>query len=94
MYKEQIKESVDKPQGLDLFDEFNKLYQQYEVKVIGEWQNADDPKEYYFMTAYHDEVHYQRFIDAMKENEKYQEMGKILAADRASIEAVTLLKIH
>ena len=94
LYKERIKESVEKPHGLDLFEEFKKLYQKHDVKVIGEWQSADDPKVYYFMLAYYDENHYRNFVGAMKENDKYQEMSKTLAADRESIEVTTLLNVH
>jgi hypothetical protein len=94
LYKERIKESVEQPRGLDLFEEFKKLYQKHNVKVVGEWQSADDPKEYYFMMAYYDEDHYRNFVNTMKENEQYQEMSKILAADRESIEVTTLLNVH
>ena len=94
LYKERIKESVDQPHGIDLFKEFTKLYQQHNVKVIGEWRNLNDPKEYYFMTAYHDEDHYRNFVKAMKDNDKYQEMSKILAADRESLDVVNLVDIH
>ncbi|MBK8504067.1 MAG: hypothetical protein IPL46_18790 [Saprospiraceae bacterium] len=94
LYKERIKESVEKPHGLDLFEEFKKLYHKHNVKVIGEWRSADDPKEYYFMLAYYDEDHYRNFVNIMKENDKYQEMSKILAADRESIEVKTLLNVH
>ena len=38
------------------------------------------------MTAYRDEDHYGTFVSAMKQNEKYQEMSKMLASDREAIE--------
>lgn len=94
LYRETIKDSIDQPSGLVLFEEFKKIYQQHGVKVIGEWGNTDNPKEYYFMTAYRDENHYRDFVNAMKENTRYQEMGKILASERESIEVVRLKDVH
>ena len=89
MYKERSSSSL--PSGLDAFDDFNKIYQEQGVKVIGVWKNKDDSQEFYFMTAYENEKHYQDFVEDMKTNEEYQKMSRELEAGRESIEVITLV---
>ena len=89
LYKERSSSSL--PAGLDAFDDFNQIYQEQGVKVIGIWKNKDDSREYYFMMAYESEEHYQDFVENMKTNEKYQQMSSKLEAGRESIEVITLV---
>ena len=88
LYKDRSKSTT--PKGPELFEEFNKIYQEQDVKVIGVWQNTDDLQEYYFMTTFRDEMHYNQFIENMKTNTKYQELSTELGKDRESIEVITL----
>jgi hypothetical protein len=60
------------------------------VKVIGTWYNVDDSSESLFMTVFDNEEHYTSFVEAMKDNERYQEMSSELAAERESIKAYSL----
>ena len=89
LYKERSSSSL--PAGLDAFDDFNQIYQEQGVKVIGVWQNKDDSKEYYFMMAYENEEHYLDFVENMKTNETYQQMSRELEEGRESIEVITLV---
>ena len=93
LYKEKSKGLRDQPAGLEMFDDFNEIYKANDVKVIGVWQNNEDPNEIYFMTAFRSDEHYQSFIALMKEDSSYQEMAKKLEEDRESIEVTTLTKV-
>ena len=94
LYKERSKGLSDQPVGLDLFDEFNKIYEANDVKVVGVWQNSNDSKEVYFMTAFRDEEHYNNFVAAVKEDSTYLEMSLKIEEDRESIEVTTLTKVR
>jgi hypothetical protein len=93
LYKERSKGLSDQPVGLELFDDFNEIYKANDVKVIGVWQNNEDPNELYFMTAFRDEEHYQSFVASVREDSVYQEMSKKIEEDRESIESTTLTKL-
>ena len=91
LYRERSRTSH--PAGLDTFEEFNKIYTENGVKVIGVWQNQHNDREYFFMTAYRDEDHYNQFVHAVSGNARYQELSNILARDRESIEAISLIEM-
>ena len=93
LYKERSKGLRDQPVGLEMFDDFNEIYKANDVKVIGVWQNTEDPNEVYFMTAFQSEEHYQNFVAAVQEDSSYQAMGQKIEADRESIEVTTLTQI-
>ncbi len=90
LYREKTKGEVNRPLGLDLFPKFKKIYEENDVKVIGVWENLDDPHELFFMTAFKDESHYNRFVESMGSNQDYQEMSKGMADQRESIEVTSL----
>jgi hypothetical protein len=78
------------PENREIENRFYKLYEAHDVKMVGEWTNVDDSKEFYFMTEYRDEAHYNQFTEAMRENEDYQSASKLLEPIRESVEVVTL----
>ncbi|MHA2029940.1 MAG: hypothetical protein ACW99A_22905 [Candidatus Kariarchaeaceae archaeon] len=88
LYKTTSKTTT--PRGRELFKEFYKIYQEHDVRVVGVWENKNDGKETYLMTAYRDESHFHKFTEEMKSHPKYNEMGKELAEDRESVEVVDL----
>ena len=88
LYKERSNNALSA--GLQVFEEFNKIYQEHGVNVIGVWKNKDDSQELFFMTAYDSEDHYLDFVEEMKTNEKYQSMSQELGASRESIEVFAL----
>ncbi len=77
-------------QMVKYIQEFDKIYTENDVEVIGTWYNADDPSETYFMTGFKSEQHYSDFVEKMKTHDDYQRMSKEMEPDRLSIEAVTL----
>ncbi|OLS20288.1 MAG: hypothetical protein HeimC2_37860 [Candidatus Heimdallarchaeota archaeon LC_2] len=88
LYKTRSKNPT--PRGRELFKEFHKIYKEHDVRVVGVWENKNDPKETYLMTAYKDESHFQKFSEDMKSHPKYIEMGKEMTEDRKSVEVVDL----
>ena len=73
-----------------VFKGFQEIYDEYGVKVIGAWNNADDPLEGYLITAYKDEAHYEEAVAKMRANKKYQELSEKLQDSRESVQVVTL----
>ncbi|MHA2090514.1 MAG: hypothetical protein ACW98K_06610 [Candidatus Kariarchaeaceae archaeon] len=72
------------------FQHFQNFYEENGVKVIGGWENVEKQGELLFMTGYKDEDHYNKFVGAMKENAKYQELTQQLVGERESVEVTTL----
>lgn len=91
LYKEVSKN--DSPAGINAFSEFKKIYEDNNVRVIGLWRNADNQKEYFFMTQYNDVDHYMEFVSKMKDNETYQTLSKAISRERVSLESYTLESI-
>ena len=71
-------------------DLFSKLYEEHEVKLIGVFKNREKPLEYYMMTAYQNENHYNSFINAVKKLPEYVEMTKRISEVRLTNEVVNL----
>lgn len=71
---------------------FAKLYQEHGVELIGVWKNRDNPLEYYMLTRYRDENHFQEFIQTVRQLPEYQEMTKRVSEVRISAESVTLVE--
>ena len=90
LYKERSRNDANRPRGLDLFKEFQRIYEENDVKVVGVWENIDDLHEILFMTAFRDVGHYDQFVETMRSNQDYQEMSKELADQRESIEVTNL----
>ena len=49
-----------------IFTGFQENYKKNGVKVIGAWENEDDSLEYYLITAYRDNDHYQSATTKMR----------------------------
>jgi hypothetical protein len=90
LYIVKYKGSSEESRSMHHFDEFNKIYKKHGVKVIGVWYNLDDPSESHFMTAFDDKKHYTSFVEAMKDNKRYQEMSAELADERESLKSYSL----
>ena len=69
---------------------FQEIYDRYGVKVIGAWENIEDPDEGYLITAYRDNAHYEETVAKMRVDPQYIELTKDLQESRESIESVTL----
>jgi len=71
-------------------DEFTKIYEKYNVKMLGGGINAKDPLEVYFMSVFEDEDHYQESVKKLHSDPKYIELSKKLNDDRESVEVISL----
>ncbi len=76
-----------------VFRGFQEIYREYGVKVVGAWNNADDPLEGYLITAYRDEAHYEEAVAKMRVNKRYQELSEQLQDSRESVKVVTLTSL-
>jgi len=82
--------AVKSDRGTELFEEFNTIAQNNDVKVVGIWENKQNPKETYTITGYQDENHYEKFVTQIKNHSRYQEMTKELDQGRESIDIIDL----
>ena len=73
-----------------VFKEYQKIYNEYGVKVIGAWENVDDPLEQYLITAYNDAAHYEEAVAKMRENKRYQELTEARQPSVESVKVKTL----
>ncbi len=98
LYKLYIDRSTPEGQIKDsemerVFRGFQEIYREYGVKVVGAWNNADDPLEGYLITAYRDEAHYEEAVAKMRVNKRYQELSEQLQDSRESVKVVTLTSL-
>ena len=98
LYKRYIDRSKPEGQIKDsemerVFRGFQEIYREYGVKVVGAWNNADDPLEGYLITAYRDEAHYEEAVAKMRVNKRYQELSEQLQDSRESVKVVTLTSL-
>ncbi len=70
--------------------EFNKIYEKYNVKMLGGGINNKDPLEVYFMSVFEDEDHYHESVKKLQSDPKYVELTKKLNDSRESIEVISL----
>ncbi len=73
-----------------VFKGFQEIYKEYGVKVIGAWENSEDPLESYLITAYNDATHYKETVAKMQANETYQKLTEERKASRETVKVVTL----
>ena len=98
LYKLYISKSNAEDKLLDsdmkrVFKGFQEIYQEYGVKVIGAWDNADDTLERYLITAYNDATHFEEAVAKMRGNKRYQELSKKRQASREIVKVLTLTTI-
>ena len=73
-----------------IFKGFQEIYQEYGVKVIGAWENAENPLEEYLITAYKDAAHYEEAVAKMRVNERYKELTEARQASVETVRGITL----
>jgi len=76
-----------------IFRGFQEIYEKNGVKVIGAWENEDDSLEYYLITCYRDNDHYQSATTRMRTDPEYVRLSKDLQDARESIKVVNLKKL-
>ena len=70
---------------------FVELYQENGVELMGVWKNKNNPLEYYMLTKYRDQDHYDEFISTIKSNEEYLRMTQKVSEVRLSSEIIDLV---
>jgi hypothetical protein len=73
-----------------IFKGFQEIYQEHGVKVIGAWENAENPLEEYLITAYNDAAHYKEAVAKMRVNKRYQELTEARQASVETVRGMTL----
>jgi hypothetical protein len=73
-----------------IFLGFQEIYEKNGVKVIGAWENENDSLEYYLITCYRDNDHYQSATTKMRTDPEYVKLSKDLQDTRESIKVVNL----
>jgi hypothetical protein len=76
-----------------IFRGFQEIYEKNGVKVIGAWEDEDDSLEYYLITQYRDNDHYQSATKRMRTDPVYVKLSKDLQDARESIKVVNLKKL-
>jgi hypothetical protein len=76
-----------------IFKGFQEIYKKNGVEVIGAWENEDDSLEYYLITSYRDNDHYQSATTRMRTDPEYVKLSKDLQDSRESIKVVNLKKL-
>jgi hypothetical protein len=95
IYKLYISRSLSEKRLQDgemerIFKGFQEIYEKKGVKVIGAWENEDDSLEYYLITSYRDNDHYQSATKSMRTDPEYVKLSKDLEDARESIRVVNL----
>jgi hypothetical protein len=92
LYKSRVT-SGKRPEDKDVEREykgFQEIYREYGVKVIGAWENMDDPAEGYLITAYRDNAHYEETVTKMRADPNYMELSKERQRKVETIGVVTM----
>ena len=98
VYKLYISRSISEKRLQDsemehIFKGFQEIYEKNGVKVIGAWEDEDDSLEYYLITCYRDNEHYQSATIKMRTDPEYVKLSKDLQDARESIKVVNLKKL-
>ena len=75
----------------ELRAEFRKIYDEYGVKVVGNWICASDDTETFYMTQFDSEEDYDRKIAALHEDERYLKLSAQLNEIRLQFRATRLI---
>ena len=73
-----------------IFKGFQEIYEKNGVKVIGAWENEDDSLEYYLITCYRDNDHFQSATTRMRMDPVYVKLSEELEGTRESVKVFTL----
>ncbi len=70
LIKTKVKhESIEKL--TELRSQFNKVYQDHGIEIVGHWSRIDKPTTTYTMTRYADETDYNNKVQKLKADERY-----------------------
>lgn len=75
----------------ELRKEFHRIYNEYGVKVVGQWTCASDDSETFYMTQFESEDDYNRKIAALHDDERYLKLSAQLNEIRVEFRATRLV---
>jgi hypothetical protein len=82
---------ADKLGSLDeLREQFEEIYKDHEVDILGFWEVEGDRSQAYYMTRYEDEDDYKAKVEKLKSDERYKRLTEKLEEIRVSAEATRL----
>lgn len=92
LYKSKVK-SGKRPENKEIermYKGFQEIYVKYGVKVIGAWENIDNPDVGYLITAYRSIAHYEETVTKMQADPKYMELTQEWQKNFETIKVVTM----
>jgi hypothetical protein len=82
-------ESIEKL--TELRSQFNEVYQDHGIEVIGHWSRIDKPTTTYTMTSYADESDYNEKVQKLKADERYIKLSAELQPIRKDFKIKRLI---
>ncbi|MHA1960320.1 MAG: NIPSNAP family protein [Candidatus Thorarchaeota archaeon] len=74
----------------ELREQFEEIYKDHEVDILGFWEVEGDRSQAYYMTRYEDEDDYKAKVEKLKSDERYKRLTEKLEEIRVSAEATRL----
>jgi hypothetical protein len=90
LYKIRYKTPEAATEDNSYLEDFRKIYEKYDVKMIGGGVNMKDPYEVYFISEYKDDADYKDTVAKLQSDTKYVELSKKLDGKRDGVEVITL----
>ena len=90
LYKTKVKEeSIEKLASLR--SQFNEIYEEHGVNVIGHWHKEGKQTKYYTMISYADETEYHATVQKLQADERYAKLSEELKQIRKDFESKRLI---
>lgn len=74
----------------ELREQFEEIYKEHEVDILGFWEVEGDRSQAYYMTRYEDEADYNAKVEGLRNDERYKRLTEKLNEVRVSSEATRL----
>ncbi len=75
------------PRMDELRSEFEKLYEEYEIDIVGAWAEESNPSVTYYISKYLDEDDYNKKVERLRNDVRYSQLTNQLKEIR--IESTT-----
>ncbi len=90
LYKTKVKEeSIEKLASLR--SQFNEIYKEHGVNVLGHWHKEGKPTKYYTMISYANEAEYNATVEKLRADERYVKLSEELKHIRKDFESKRLI---
>lgn len=75
----------------DIRSEFEKVYREHCVDIVGFWENAEDPSEAIYISRYENEDDYKRTVEELRKDERYAKLTEDLVKLRTENHATRMV---